>query len=113
MTTAYPRKHDRAPAHNPLAMPNDQRFRVTVLPTQLRFEADSQQSLLNAALRAAVGLRSSCRNGTCRACICRVVSGEVVHQIEWPGLSAEEKRDGYVLPCVAMARSDVVLQLPG
>lgn len=32
--------------------------------------------------------------------------------IEWPGLSFDEKREGYILPCVALARSDLVIVLP-
>ncbi|HEU6454319.1 MAG TPA: 2Fe-2S iron-sulfur cluster-binding protein, partial [Roseateles sp.] len=51
----------------------------------------------------------SCRNGTCRTCIARLVQGRIEHRIPWPGLSAEEKADGFVLPCVAEARSDVTL----
>jgi ferredoxin len=53
---------------------------------------------------------SSCRNGTCRTCICRLVIGRIEYEIEWPGLSAEEKRDGLVLPCVARPLTDVVLR---
>ncbi len=53
---------------------------------------------------------SSCRSGTCRTCVCRLVSGEVSYTIEWPGLSAEEKAEGYVLPCVARPTSNVVLE---
>jgi hypothetical protein len=33
----------------------------------------------------------------------------VSYLIEWPGLSAQEKTDGYVLACVAAPRSDLVL----
>jgi ferredoxin len=84
---------------------------VSVLPTQWRFEASPQQSLLQAALQATVALPSSCRNGTCRACMCRLESGQIEYQIEWPGLSADEKREGLILPCVAQARSDLVLRL--
>ena len=51
-------------------------------------------------------------NGTCRSCIARVLKGRVHHRIEWPGLSAEEKAEGWVLPCVALADSDVVLWQP-
>lgn len=55
---------------------------------------------------------SSCRNGTCRTCLCQLVSGQVTYRIEWPGLSLDEKREGFILPCVAHAASDVVLALP-
>ena len=53
---------------------------------------------------------SSCRNGTCRTCLGHLVEGTVRYAIEWPGLTAEEKEEGCVLPCVAYPASDVVLQ---
>jgi hypothetical protein len=34
----------------------------------------------------------------------------VAYSIEWPGLSAEEKAEGWILPCVALARSPCVLE---
>jgi ferredoxin len=69
-------------------------------------------SLLDAALQAGVRLPRSCRNGTCRACLCRRVSGAVHYKVEWPGLSAEEKAEGWTLPCVALAVGDVVIEAP-
>ena len=38
--------------------------------------------------------------------------GRARHGIEWPGLSSEEKQDGWILPCVAYATSDLVLVAP-
>ncbi|HEX7640520.1 MAG TPA: 2Fe-2S iron-sulfur cluster-binding protein [Burkholderiaceae bacterium] len=87
----------------------DPAFTVTWLPAGERFEAGAGETLLKAALRAGVALRSSCRNGTCRACMCRLAGGRIAWEIDWPGLSAEEKREGFVLPCVARACSDLVL----
>ena len=66
--------------------------------------------MLEAALLAGADLSSSCRNGSCRACICRLLRGQIEYRIEWPGLSREEKSDGWILPCVAMPRSDLLLQ---
>jgi ferredoxin len=54
----------------------------------------------------------SCRNGTCRSCLGRLLQGKVRYTVEWPGLLPEEKTQGYVLPCVAGALSDVVLARP-
>jgi ferredoxin len=68
--------------------------------------------LLQSALQAGIQLDSSCRNGTCRSCICRLASGSVLYRIAWPGLSAEEKTEGFILPCVAYPASDVTLALP-
>jgi ferredoxin len=55
---------------------------------------------------------SSCRNGSCRTCIGQLLEGTVRYEVEWPGLSAEEKAEGYVLPCVAKPCSNVKLK-PG
>lgn len=79
------------------------------------FAAPAALPLLQAAEQAGLDdlrLDSSCRNGTCRTCICLLTSGQVRYRIEWPGLSLDEKREGYILPCVAYPVSDVVMQLP-
>lgn len=87
-------------------------WRVTILPLQRSFDAEAAVPVLLAAEQAGVRLPSSCRNGTCRTCICLMTSGSVSYRIDWPGLSLDEKREGYILPCVALARSDLTLQVP-
>jgi ferredoxin len=72
-------------------------------------QAPADQPLLVSAQQAGVELLASCRNGTCRACLRRLISGQVRYRIEWPGLSAEEKSQGFILPCVAHPESDLVL----
>ncbi len=67
-------------------------------------------TLLDAAEAALVNWPSSCRNGTCRTCIGQLLHGAVRYAIDWPGLSAEEKSQGYVLPCVAFACADLALK---
>jgi len=86
-------------------------FTAQVANDSAVFEAPAALPLLLSAERAGVALRdSSCRNGSCRTCICRLVSGQVVYRIDWPGLSLEEKREGFILPCVAHPASDVVIE---
>ena len=85
-------------------------FKALLLPHRLTFEARADESLLKAGLRAMAPVRSSCRNGTCRTCICHLDEGTIVYEIEWPGLTREEKAEGLVLPCVARPTSDVVLR---
>lgn len=80
-------------------------------PTRAGFEAPAETTLLASALRAGVTLTSSCRNGSCRACMIRLVQGRVRYQVEWPGLLAEEKAQGWILPCVTCPESDLVLEL--
>ena len=86
-------------------------FDARLEPAGLRFDAPADLPLLQAALRAGIELPSSCRNGTCRTCICRLRQGRVVYRIEWPGLSLEEKQEGWILPCVAYPTSSVVIEL--
>jgi ferredoxin len=85
-------------------------FTVKVEPAGLQYDVEGDLTLLEAAELSRVELPSSCRNGTCRTCLCRLVRGDVAYTIEWPGLSAEEKAEGYVLPCVARPTTDVVLE---
>ncbi|SDV46149.1 2Fe-2S iron-sulfur cluster-binding protein [Chitinasiproducens palmae] len=85
---------------------------LTILPIARVVEAPEALTLLQAALAAGVVLPSSCRNGTCRACLCRLVNGDVRYRIEWPGVTAEERREGWLLPCVAVAVADVTIEQP-
>jgi ferredoxin len=71
-------------------------FTVKVEPAGLQYDVEGDLTLLEAAELSRIELPSSCRNGT--------------YTIEWPGLSAEEKTEGYVLPCVARPTSNVVLE---
>ncbi len=87
-------------------------MKLTIEPAHLTCHVADGQSLLEAALAAGINMSRSCRNGTCRACLCRVASGQVRYRIEWPGLSADEKDEGLVLPCVALPMGDVVLYAP-
>ena len=83
--------------------------------TDISFSAPADMPLLQAAeLAGTPGLKldSSCRNGTCRTCICQLLEGQVTYRIEWPGLSLDEKREGFILLCVAYPVSDVVIGLP-
>lgn len=96
----------------PAAFDDSHVFQARLESAGPTFAAPASQPLLQSALQAGITLESSCRNGTCRSCICRLASGEVVYRIDWPGLSAEEKTDGYILPCVAYPVSDLVITLP-
>ena len=97
---------------NPSESTDSSGFSVRIEPQGWTFEAGPRQSLFEAARAAGIILPTSCRNGTCRACISALVSGSVNYRVEWPGLSSTEKEEGYVLPCVAIARSLLVLDIP-
>ncbi|MYZ52465.1 2Fe-2S iron-sulfur cluster-binding protein [Malikia spinosa] len=85
-------------------------FKGKVQDTGTTFAAPADQSLFASMRQAGIDWPVSCRNGTCRTCIGRLVEGQVAYDIPWPGLSLEEKRDGYCLPCIARPMGDIVIQ---
>lgn len=87
-------------------------FHARIAPDGGSFDAWRTQSLLDSLEQGGLQWPSSCRSGTCRTCIGRLQSGQVHYEMAWPGLSAEELAEGWVLPCVARPLSDVVLQDP-
>ncbi|QBE63586.1 2Fe-2S iron-sulfur cluster-binding protein [Pseudoduganella lutea] len=87
-------------------------YRIRILPKEFEFDAEEGETLLHAAERAGIRLPSSCRNGTCRTCLCGSDGGRVRYLVEWPGLSFDERQAHDVLPCVAMAETDITLIAP-
>ena len=95
------------------AMHTDDRvFTLRLDPHGWTVEAPAALTLAEAAAFVGIELPTSCRNGTCRACLCHMPQGQVRYPIPWPGVSLDEKREGWVLPCVAHPAADVVLAVP-
>jgi ferredoxin len=87
-------------------------MKARLSPLEREFVIQPAQTVLRAAEAAGIDLPSACRNGTCRTCICLLTAGRVRHTIEWPGLSAEEKAEGWFLPCVAEPLGDIEVTSP-
>lgn len=104
------------PSGVPADVGNARPWRVTLMPSGWQFDAPADVPILLAALAAGIKLPSLCRNGTCRACLCQAqpggASAPVTYRIEWPGLSRDEKADGWLLPCCAYASHDLVIHAP-
>ena len=86
-------------------------FQVTLQPSQHQFSADSDKSVLDAALAAGILLPYSCRSGACSTCKAKIISGSVeagnsAAQI----LTPEELHEGFTLLCQAHATSDLVIE---
>lgn len=88
-------------------------FDLRIEPLGWSCEAPTDSTLWRSARKAGLRLPSSCLNGTCRACMCHLRSGQVHYSVEWPGVSVDERSEGWILPCVAKPLSDVVLDVPG
>lgn len=87
-------------------------FTARVLPLGDTAEAWPEHTLLTSLEMGGLNWPSSCRSGTCRTCMCQMTAGQVRYEMDWPGLTAEEKTKGWILPCVAYPTQDVVLTDP-
>ena len=87
-------------------------MKAEVEPGGFQFDCEPGRTLLQSAEAAGLELPSSCRNGTCRSCLCRLLEGRIRYRIDWPGVSAEEKAEGWILPCVAEPLGDLRLDVP-
>lgn len=88
-------------------------FKVSVRPSGREFRAEPNENILDAALRAGVGLPFGCKDGACGSCKAKVLSGEL--EQGWhaaAALSHEEHVAGLALLCCAQPRSDLVVEVP-
>ncbi len=85
---------------------------VHLVKTGVTFEADDDETIMEAAERAGIFMVHSCLSGTCRSCMTRVISGIVEHDPEYIddlNIDDYEVEEGYRLLCSAFARTDVEL----
>ena len=87
-------------------------YQITVESSGHRFEAEHDQTLLDAADQAGITLPYGCRNGACGSCKGKVVSGEVDHgDYQAHALSVDEMAQGIALFCCARPLSDLVIDV--
>jgi ring-1,2-phenylacetyl-CoA epoxidase subunit PaaE len=88
-----------------------QRMLVRVGGAERSVVAKAGQTLLEAGLEAAIPMPFSCSMGGCAACRVKLVQGDVVSD-EPNCLSADERRDGFVLACITRPISTCTVELP-
>jgi CDP-4-dehydro-6-deoxyglucose reductase len=95
-----------------IAEPLPMAHHITIKPSNHWFRCDDGDSVLSAALAADLLLPYGCRNGACGTCKGRILSGEVdygAHQAST--LTADEKKLGLALFCVARPTTDLVIEV--
>jgi glycine betaine catabolism B len=75
---------------------------IVVHPSGTEFEAEQDQSILEAAENAGIALPFECRSGICGQCKIQCREGRV-HMDVTDALSSNEKTEGYILACQAKA----------
>lgn len=86
-------------------------FQISVQPSGRTFTAALGETLLAAGMRQGIALPYGCKDGACGSCKCKKIFGRVVHGAhQSKALSDKEKALGFILPCCAVAHSDVVLE---
>lgn len=76
-----------------------------------QFETGSNETLLDAALRANLTLEYSCKTGRCGTCKSTVLFGRTLAVLDEVGLTDSEKAAGWILTCARTAIDDVGLDL--
>ena len=84
---------------------------VTLLPEDLTYTVQPQQTLLQAALAAGVSVTHRCRVGSCGTCCYRLVKGRIktVQDVSYT-LTKDEIVQGAILLCQTLALSEVVIE---
>ena len=67
------------------------------------------QTILELSEELGIGIEFSCRVGTCGVCKVKMISGEVVMEVE-DGLDADEKASGIILACQAKPKGPVEVE---
>ena len=85
---------------------------IALLTNSVQWSCSEDETLLASAERQGIDLPSSCRNGTCRTCLVQTQSTDYEYEVQWPGLSLDEKSNGYTLCCDAKPQGDVSIVAP-
>lgn len=85
---------------------------VQISPSGLKYAAEENQNLLDAALNQKIVLPHACKHGVCGACKTKKISGDIRYTQEpaaWVFNDAD-KSAGMILTCIAEPRSDITLE---
>ena len=72
-----------------------------------QFDAQADQSILDAALNSGLVFEYSCKNGQCGVCKATLLKGDVVELQAQLALTDQERREGQILTCCCSATTDI------
>ena len=80
---------------------------ITLDGNNITFPYDSNESILDEAIKAGVDLPYACKGGVCSTCICKVEEGSVDMTVNY-ALEPDELANGMVLSCQSHPTTDKV-----
>ena len=85
-------------------------YRVTITNVDQVIDCRADQTILEAAVLAAIDYPFACTTGNCGSCISQVKAGSVSMLPRGDGaLSAQQVESGFALACRSVPRSDVTI----
>ena len=88
------------------------KHRVTILSSNVSFDIEPSQTILEASLLAGINIPFGCRNGGCGSCKAKIISGKVFcEEYQQNAMTDEEKSNGYTLCCKSYVSSNIELDI--
>ncbi|MDH5735170.1 MAG: CDP-6-deoxy-delta-3,4-glucoseen reductase [Gammaproteobacteria bacterium] len=84
-------------------------FKVKIQPSGHEFDVETDETVLDAALRQSIDLPYGCRGGACGSCLGMLLSGQVRYEEEPIALTDELRQTGKALFCMAIPETDLVI----
>ncbi|MCX8515170.1 MAG: FAD-binding oxidoreductase [Burkholderiales bacterium] len=86
--------------------------KINIMPDNVNFDVNENETILDAGLRLKYKLPHSCKNGACGACKTMVLDGKIkLDPYNDLTLSQHDKEQGYTLLCKAHPLTDVKLEI--
>jgi CDP-4-dehydro-6-deoxyglucose reductase len=87
--------------------------KVELVNDYRRFDTETGENILSAALRQGIVIPHNCRNGFCGSCMGVLHSGEVEYEGEERprALSEQKEKEGFILCCKAITKGDIQLEV--
>ena len=83
-------------------------YLIRIADSELSFPCESDQSILDAALKAGVQIPYSCKKGVCGNCAAHIEKGEFQRTLIWP----DANLSGQELLCQCRPQSELVIKPP-
>ncbi len=84
-------------------------YRVEFVRSKKTITVGESDSVLRVAVESGVDIEYLCTEGNCGACKAKLLEGEISYRRQPDIVWEEEKKEGIVLLCQAMPRSDLAI----